>query len=147
MATNSDPVRGREASPGGAGQPFELSDLPLDEYVARRDELTGTIVAAEASPIRSSRSYGSTTTSRPIVDDWPAMTAGQRRPVLVDVFDQIVVDGQEVVGTTPKAGLASYIADVVRPELVALPREGLVGRHPAFGTTRFVLRGGMLYAA
>ena len=115
---------------------YELTDLTKDDYVGKRAELEAAISELKRQPAAATETLsGQNDRLTSLVDDWQALTAGEKRQLLDTIFTELVVDGQELVSATPRPGWSQHIDQVltglgfeVSP---GLPLEGLAGIEPA----------------
>lgn len=105
------PVRSVEERRRGAEQRlarlrdlYELGDLDRETYLRRRDKIVeelAELTKATAAPVIVAGNQ-----IKSLVEDWPEMSAPQKRQILDTIFSAVELDGGTLVSTTPRPGSA-----------------------------------------
>ncbi|HAF11251.1 MAG TPA: hypothetical protein DCK98_14370 [Chloroflexi bacterium] len=81
---------------------YELGDLDRETYLRRRDKIVDEL--AELEDVKVAPVIVAGDQIRTLVDDWPAMSAQQKRRVLDTIFSAVELDGGMLVSATPRPG-------------------------------------------
>ncbi len=92
---------------------YELGDLTLDDYVARRDEIRAEKERAASSPAKPDL-LRQRDTLQTLVDDWQELTIEERKRLVSLVFEQIEADAERgITRFLPRADWKRYMRAVV----------------------------------
>ena len=112
---------------------YELGHVERDEYLTKRADVEKALRALDvdqAAQARSAPAISRRLTS--LVDLWDGMSAGQRRSVLDELLEEIVVGDGRIVSAKPKPEWLDYIEEVTAgaSSVDAPPRVGREGIEP-----------------